>query len=202
MTTKQTNKKLVQGVGVNDLDGPVYKNGSNLKFYSTWKGMLDRCYSEKYRAKFPTYIGCSVCDEWLLLSNFQEWYNIHYRDGMALDKDILIQGNKIYCPEACRFVPQYINSLLTDAGAIRGNLPLGVRALKPNAKTGKISTTYEACCCTGNSKRITKVFKTIPEASAWYSMTKKKAVKEIALESFWRNEIVSDVATALLEREW
>ena len=44
--------------------------------------------------------------------------------------------------------------------------------------------------------------KTVEGARQWYSMKKKEVVKDIVLESLWRNEIMSDVATALLEREW
>lgn len=197
-----TNKKLAYGVGINDLDGPVKTNGKHLKFYAAWHHMLERCYSKKSLSKRPTYRNCSVCPDWLVLSNFKKWFDANYREGSTLDKDILIQGNRIYSPEACSFVPQYVNSLMTDAATIRGELPLGVSAQKPNPKTGRISTTYKAQCGDGNGKQMAKTFKTVPEAAAWYSATKKGVVKEIVLESFWRNEIMSDVATALLEREW
>lgn len=195
-------QRLVQGHGINDLVESVYINGKALKFYQAWVNMLRRCYSKKYQAKYPTYIGCSVCPRWFSLSNFREWYNIHYREGMELDKDILIPGNKIYNPEACSFVPRYINSLLCDSGATRGELPLGVTARKSKLKNGKITTTYLARCWDGHGKPLTGTFKTIPEAAAWYSAKKKEVVKEIVLDAFWRNEIMSDVATALLEREW
>ena len=49
--TKQTNKKLVCGAGINDLAEPVYKNGKHLKFYDAWTSMLTRCYSEKFQAR-------------------------------------------------------------------------------------------------------------------------------------------------------
>ena len=198
--TKQTNK-LIYGIGINNLNEPVRVNGKNLKSYITWKSMLQRCYSEKRQERYPSYVGCSVCDEWLLLSNFVVWFNANYRDGMELDKDILIQGNKVYCPEACRFVPGYINTLLTNAEAIRGNLPCGVVAVKPNSH-GQINTTYTAYCRDGHGKQLNRTFKTVEGARQWYITTKKKVVKEIVLESFWRNEILSDVATALLERKW
>ena len=109
--TMKTNK-LIYGKGMNDLTGQAAQNGKNFKFYAVWSDMLRRCYSEKRLARHPTYRNCTVCSEWLLLSNFREWFNIHYRDGLALDKDILVKGNKIYSPDTCRFVPEYINSLL------------------------------------------------------------------------------------------
>ena len=200
--TKQTNKKLVCGMGTNDLDEPAYINGKQLKFYNVWKSMICRCYSEKCQARFPTYRDCSVCNDWLLLSKFKEWFDANYRTGMSLDKDILIQGNKVYSPDTCRFVPEYINSLLTDAGAIRGNLPCGVVAVKSTSKTGEINTAYRARCRDGKGGRPAKEFRSVDEAAAWYSIEKKKVVKDIVLDAFWRNEIMSDVATALLEREW
>lgn len=47
-------------------------------------------------------------------------------EGKALDKDLLIAGNKIYPPETCVFVTQAINSLILDSGAARGEWPIGV----------------------------------------------------------------------------
>ena len=45
---------------------------------------------------------------------------------MAIDKDILYKGNKIYCPEKCIFVPFSINSLFTKRQNRRGDYPIGV----------------------------------------------------------------------------
>lgn len=39
---------------------------------------------------------------------------------MALDKDILNKGNKVYCPENCIFVPRRINNLFTKSNRVRG----------------------------------------------------------------------------------
>ncbi len=77
--------------------------------------MLMRCYSEKYQAKAPTYAGCTVCDEWLMFSNFKGWMQTQNWLGLHLDKDILIRGNKIYRPEACAFVTLETNNFLLDA---------------------------------------------------------------------------------------
>ena len=200
MTQKQ---KLVYGVGVNDIDEPVKINGKPLKFYNTWKSMLKRCYSEKYQAKNPTYVGCGVCDEWLVLSNFKVWFDANYRTGMELDKDILIPSNKVYSPDTCQFVPHHINSLLTDDGANRGDYPLGVRARKPNPKTGKrVNVTYEASCRDGHGGKLHKTFKTVAEARQWYITTKKKVAKEQAIHAFEAGDITEDVYQALITRQW
>ena len=194
--------KLVYGHGTNDLDEPIKVNGKYFKFYVVWTSMLRRCYSEKYQARFPTYIGCSVCPEWLSLSTFRIWFNDNYRENAELDKDIIIKDNKVYSPESSRFVPGYLNSLLCDAGAIRGDYPLGVRAQKPNPKTSRVNTTYTAQCCDGHGGVLTRTFKTVAEARQWYITTKKRVVKEQAIRAFDAGDITDDVYQALITREW
>ena len=119
-----------------------------------------------------------------------------------MDKDILVKGNKVYSPDTCRFVPQYINSLLTNAAAIRGELPCGVVALKPSSKTRRINTAYTARCCDGNDSRPNKTFKTIQETRQWYTIEKKRVVGEQAIRAFMAGDITEDVYQALIAREW
>jgi len=123
--------KLVCGVGFNDSDVVTKCD----PFYSRWKGMLVRCYSAKYHAKRPTYIGCTVCDEWLTFSNFKSWMEKQDWKGKELDKDILVIGNKLYSPELCVFVTKLTNSFILDRASSRGSYPLGVYFDK---KEGKI----------------------------------------------------------------
>ena len=40
-----------------------YKPMIDYKAYKTWCSMIERCYSEKYHEKFPTYKDCYVKDE-------------------------------------------------------------------------------------------------------------------------------------------
>jgi hypothetical protein len=86
------------------------ENGKQLKSYDYWRGMIRRCYSEKYHITHPTYRNCTVCDEWKCYDNFKEWFKINYyeihNESTALDKDILIKGNKVYSPDTCVFVPK------------------------------------------------------------------------------------------------
>lgn len=88
--------------------------------------MLERCYSEKTQSRQPTYIGCTVCEEWHSFTAFRVWMKQQDWQGKQLDKDLLIAGNKIYSPETCIFVSHAINSLLLDCGALRGEFPIGV----------------------------------------------------------------------------
>lgn len=62
-TIKNPYATKVCGVGICDKD-------TDKEVYKRWIGMLKRCYSEKELIKCPTYIDCSVCEEWHLYSNF------------------------------------------------------------------------------------------------------------------------------------
>lgn len=78
--------------------------------YTRWTHMLRRCYDQKTKQSMPTYDGCYVCDEWHNFQNYADWCDKNYIAGYQLDKDILIEGNKIYSPETCKFVSQQENT--------------------------------------------------------------------------------------------
>jgi len=122
--------RKVFGVGINDLSRPIYPklNGKRVMcpFYNRWLNMLRRCYCPKYQLRFPTYVGCSVAEEWLLFSNFERWMKTQDWEGKELDKDLLKAGNKLYSPDFCVFIPQELNTFTTDSRANRGEYPLGV----------------------------------------------------------------------------
>jgi len=131
--------KLVCGVGVNDADYAVNTTGSDGKkrrcpYYATWKSMLMRAYSPKYQAKYPTYIGVTVCEDWHSFMVFRAWMETQDWEGKHLDKDIIVPGNKVYSPATCVFVSPQINTLLVDCAAARGKLPVGVHWHKASSK--------------------------------------------------------------------
>ena len=71
--------------------------------YYKWKNMVQRCYDKKVHKKYkPEYKDKSVCEEWLNYSNFRIWFDEHYvpcnNNQIDLDKDLLVQGNKVYSP--------------------------------------------------------------------------------------------------------
>lgn len=67
---------------------------------------------KKYK---PEYKDKSVCEEWLNYSNFKIWFDEHYvpckNNQIDLDKDLLVQGNKVYSPETCVFLLHYQNTM-------------------------------------------------------------------------------------------
>ena len=94
--------------------------------------MLSRCYSKREKKKHSSYVGCIVCDEWLTLSNFKKWFDEYYIEGWALDKDILVKGNREYGPNACCFVPPQINTVLTGDSIV--NYKRGVFKVRDSYK--------------------------------------------------------------------
>lgn len=84
--------------------------------YYKWKNMVQRCYDKKVHKKYkPEYKDKSVCEEWLNYSNFRIWFDEHYvpckNNQIDLDKDLLVQGNKVYSPETCVFLLHYQNTM-------------------------------------------------------------------------------------------
>ena len=120
--------RSVYGVGFIGVgEHPVSVNRKLTPVYKTWNNMLERCYNPKFHARCPTYIGCSVHPDWHNFQNFAEWYERQYfATCWQLDKDLIVEGNKVYSANTCVFVPQQLNTLLSDCGATRGDLPQGV----------------------------------------------------------------------------
>lgn len=128
-------RKLVYGIGTNDADYVVAKSEKvagkwraawRCPAYSAWKHMLERAFSKSKKISHPTYIGVTVCEEWLVFSKFKSWWDINYKQDYHLDKDILVSGNKEYSPDKCIYVPSWINSFIAERGAMRGDWPIGV----------------------------------------------------------------------------
>lgn len=133
-------KGLVHGVGINDADYTVVKKMSyynetgkrirktvfRCSYYTRWSNMLKRCYSVKHHEKYPTYIGCEVCEEWKTFSNFKKWMKTQDWEGKHLDKDLKVIANKIYSPDTCLFIGEMVNTFVLDSGRARGQYPIGV----------------------------------------------------------------------------
>lgn len=171
----------------------LYLNNKPTKAYNTWRGMLERCYDKKYQEKMPTYIGCSVADEWLNFQVFAQWFEDNYNpetmQGWHLDKDILVKGNKVYSSETCCFVPQEINGIFTLRQNKRGDYPIGVLKIK-NRYRVKLNVR-------GEPKHI-GYFHTPEEAFQAYKKVKEEWIKEVADK--WKNEIRNEVYGAMHAR--
>lgn len=115
--------KGVYGVGFNSAIRtglPVQKDGKASKAYDAWRRMLQRCYDQKYKEDHPTYVGVICCDEWKDYQNFAKWFYEQPNHNMRyeLDKDLLVDGNKLYSPTTCTLLPMKINKALNTKGYV------------------------------------------------------------------------------------
>ena len=170
-------KNLVYGVGINDADYAVKPeaNGSNTvcRYYITWKSMITRCYSKSFQLKNKTYVGCSVSDEWLSFMAFKKWMENQDWIGNHLDKDLLVEGNKIYSKETCVFVSRLVNQIITRNKLPRKNMPQGVSYNKERDKYVAQIVTY------GKYRNIGR-FSTLIDAQNAYRKKKREYIYEVA----------------------
>ena len=170
--------RKVYGVGTNDADYDVSVVIDGVThtcpYYTKWANMLKRCYSQNYQKSQQTYKGCVTCGEWLLFSNFKGWMEKQDWQGKELDKDILVQGNKIYSPELCIFVTTKINKLLNTQLSKRGKYKIGVSFCKRSGK-------FVSRCRDGNGNNASLgYFPTELEAHKAYKEFKYKLIADIA----------------------
>lgn len=95
-----------------------YSKVNNKKEYQTWRNMIIRCYDETCLRKRPSYRVCSVTEDWHNFQNFAQWYIDNYPVDCCdyqLDKDIKIEGNKVYGPDTCLFVSPTDNAIKAHA---------------------------------------------------------------------------------------
>lgn len=184
----------VLGVGFIGVGNFVSKtNNKHTPEYAAWRSMMQRCYSDKFHEKQPTYKNCAVCDEWHNFQVFAEWYTNHefYGLGYQLDKDLLIDGNKVYSPDTCMLVPKDINVLFTDRAAVRGDYPIGVVFHIRNK-------TYLASLEVNGKRKHLGTFRNVNDASNAYQKAKKEYVKQKALE--WQDRIDERLFNALMAK--
>ncbi len=178
-------EKLKYNKGIYDGEFPITQivNGKRTvmdKVYSRWERMLHRCYGKSTKKDRPTYEGCSVCDEWLVFSNFKMWIedNVNWSD-LHLDKDLLIEDNKVYSPDACVLAEPRVNLFLTLRNNHRGPYPLGVTL----DASRKHSTLYQARInMETDVRKCLGLFKTPAEAHHAWQLAKRDRALQLQSE--------------------
>jgi len=154
-----------------------YSSKNNKSIYRVWVGIIQRCYGINQHKIQPTYIDCTVCDEWHNFQNFANWYEDNYyeipNESMGIDKDILVKGNKIYSPETCVFVNTRINTLFIKCDSIRGDYPIGVIYIEDR-------NNYKSQCRDGKEKIFLGNYNTSNEAFNVYKKYKERLIKRVA----------------------
>ena len=183
----------VCGVGITGTKYPPSINGRNTKEYGLWKRMLERCYSDNFKKRRPTYEGCEVSNNFKSYEYFYEWcqnqigFNV---EGWHLDKDLLVKGNKVYSENTCVFIPQEINSMLVKSDKKRGEYLIGACW----HKKGKafVATVNKN---KGKSEHL-GLFNTELEAFNAYKTAKESFIKEQANK--WKSQIDIRTYNALM----
>ena len=183
----------VYGEGILGVKYQTKIDGISTKEYVLWKNMLERCYSDSFKKRRPTYEGCEVSENFKYYEYFYEWCHKQIgfdNKGWQLDKDLLIKGNKVYSENTSVFIPREINQLLVKCTASRGKYSIGVCWNKTKksfvAHVGKSK---------GKQKNL-GLFNTETEAFNAYKVAKEAFVKEQANK--WKLQIDERAYEALM----
>lgn len=183
----------VYGVGIVGIKYPISEGGFHTKEYKLWQSMLERCYSDNFKKRRPTYKGCEVSDNFKSYEYFYDWCNNQIGFGNQdwhLDKDLLVKGNKVYSENSCVFIPVEINSILVKRENMRGKYLIGVCW----------SNTHKAFRATVSRNKGMQehlgFFNTEIEAFNAYKEAKEAFVKEQAEK--WKDKIDERAYNALM----
>lgn len=145
--------------------------GKDTYSYAKWYAMVARCkVGGCVQQRHPSYVGCTMSENFKDFQFFASWitqqvgYGI---DGYQLDKDCLIEKNKLYSEDTCVLIPNGLNSFLTSKVQEDNKYSQGVTLHKP---TGL----FRAKLGTNNEKVCLGYFKTLEEASSVYRSAKEE----------------------------
>lgn len=192
----------VFGVGFIGTKYIVSKNCVHTKEYTVWKSLLKRCYDTKTREKQPAYSTVSICKEWLSFENFCDW--LHSQSNFdkwlngsrwALDKDILVKGNKNYSPDTCCLIPQNVNCLFLKREAQRGEYPIGVRY---RSNSGFIASCHNPFI---DKAEEIGCYSTPEKAFDAYKAYKESIIKQVAEIEYRNSNIIEECYLAMMDYE-
>lgn len=183
----------VCGVGYLGEYSTLDKDGNTTKEYTTWRGMLDRCYGNK---ELEAYKYCIVSEEFHNASYFKDWYNKQYgahREDFHLDKDILSGDCKVYAEDTCVLVPQEVNSFFVKHNnkKVKSNLPTGVM-FNPKHTSRPFTAMYSG----NGGEKILSYHDNEWSAFLAYKQAKENRAKELAEK--WRGQIDDRVYEKLI----
>ena len=215
-TIKSKYVPTIFGVGYTGEKYPIsYRNVNRNKSYSTieydtWYQMLRRCYEEKTKNKCPTYKECLASEnfhnfeffyEWITSQeNYEKWKNgIENGERWAIDKDILIMGNKLYSETTCCLVPPRVNTLIiNNSGRPQITNSSGFTGVSIVAAERK---RYRAECMQDGKSIFLGRYETLDEAVDAYRNYKKKVIVSVAKEEYDKGNIIEKCYNSLLNWE-
>lgn len=193
----------VCGVGAVGTKYPRYTDAGLTKEYTAWHSIIKRCYDDRSLERYRAYRDVTCCCEWLCFENFYEWLHSQknfdkWKNGYkwAIDKDIIIKGNKIYSSEACCLVPQNVNSLFVKRNKLRGECLIGVHFDKEKNK-------YRSVCSNPFTGKVEKIgrYETQEEAFEAYKKYKENLIKQVAKDEYSKSNITKECYEAMMNYE-
>ena len=164
-----------------------------------WKNMVSRCKSGgAYQAKYRSYLGCAMSDNFRMFDYFSEWANcqvgFHSIDKVttmhwSLDKDVLSNHGKVYSEDVCVFIPSRINSFFIRRDSLRGEYPIGVHWNERDSRF------IAKCGDTKGGRIYLGLFKTAEGAFQAYKTCKERLAADLAEE--FNKQVDDRVITAL-----
>lgn len=153
-----------------------YSFAGHRSAYGRWAGMIGRVHAPQTKQIRKNYHNCSIVPEWYNFQNFARWFYdqpLNFEDGHELDKDLRVEGNRIYGPETCLLIPRELNSLVSNDG----------RANKFGSGVGKASGSnrYYAHIKSGGQVKHLGSFDTADEATQVYAKAKKDEILKTAI---------------------
>lgn len=146
-----------------------------------WQDIQKRCSPKNWGTKYPSYTGCQ--NLFTCFNEFADWCQSQYgylsktnNRFWSIDKDILVPGTNCYSPETCMFVPNWLNSVVTDRAGLRGEYPIG--AHWSNSKNGYIGQLNN-----GEGYVTLGRFKTQEEAHRAWQVAKSEYLRELCSEN-------------------
>lgn len=104
---RNSKNRTTFGVGYNSFEP------KNQKARNAFKNMMERCYSEEFIYRRPSYVNAIVNDKWHDYKIFEIWFENNYIEGWQLDKDLL-SNSGIYSENNCIFLPSYMNNFFIN----------------------------------------------------------------------------------------
>lgn len=158
-------RQLCAGWGVNDapyITQPTV-NGKVVKcpYYAVWSRMIHAVAAKERHAE--------ICGEWRYFMAFRSWMATQDWQGERFDKDLLVAGNTVFCPERCCFVPHTVAGIRRSLETTVGHWPRGVDSPAPGR--------YRAVC-----GRHLGYFSTPEAAHRAWRRAKKNAVLRLATQ--------------------
>lgn len=178
MVDKQENPNDLN-IDFKDRDGKwVLRFKMGEAFVQTRLGRLHNNMTQR-AGKHNGYLDVTVSDDFKDAQKFCDWavQQPGWGEGYVLEKDLLINGNRHYCAEACVFVPHRINYAIVQK--------------RTKSVVTEVEERWKVACQANNLQIFLGVYPTQEEAYQVYKEYREAYVK--ALAEFYRNKI-SEVA--------